>query len=133
MSALIQLAAEHWQFVSPLLRKPKNEADYDALVAALDELLDLVGEDESNPLMSLVDILSDWIEAYDHEHRPMPLASGVDVLRAMMREHGLSQSDLPGLGAQSVVSEVLSGKRKLNLRQIKWLAERFGVSVETFI
>ena len=43
MSALIQLAAEHWQFVSPLLRKPKNEADYDALVAALDELLDLVG------------------------------------------------------------------------------------------
>jgi HTH-type transcriptional regulator/antitoxin HigA len=133
MSALIQLAAEHWQFVSPLLRKPKNEADYDALVAALDELLDLVGEDESNPLMSLVDILSDWIEAYDHEHRPMPIASGVDVLRAMMREHGLSQSDLPGLGTQSVVSEILSGKRKLNLRQIKWLAERFGVSVETFI
>lgn len=133
MSALIQLAAEHWQFVSPLLRKPKNEADYDALVAALDELLDLVGEDESNPLMSLVDILSDWIEAYDHEHRPMPIASGVDVLRAMMREHGLSQSDLPGLGTQSVVSEILSGKRKLNLRQVKWLAERFGVSVETFI
>lgn len=133
MSALIQLAAEHWQFVSPLLRKPKNEADYDALVTALDELLDLVGEDESNPLMSLVDILSDWIEAYDQAHRPMPIASGVDVLRAMMREHGLSQSDLPGLGTQSVVSEILSGKRKLNLRQIKWLAERFGVSVETFI
>ena len=87
----------------------------------------------SNPLMSLVDILSDWIEAYDHEHRPMPIVSGVDVLRAMMREHGLNQSDLPGLGTQSVVSEILSGKRKLNLRQIKWLAERFGVSVETFI
>jgi HTH-type transcriptional regulator/antitoxin HigA len=133
MSALIRLAAEHWQFVSPLLRKPKNEADYDALVIALDELLDLIGEDESNPLMSLVDILSDWIEAYDHEHRPMPLASGVDVLRAMMREHGLNQSDLPGVGAQSVVSEILSGKRQLNIRQIRWLAERFGVSVETFI
>ncbi|NVZ67778.1 helix-turn-helix domain-containing protein [Pseudomonas costantinii] len=133
MSALIRLAAEHWQFVSPLLRKPKNEADYDLLVTALDELLDLIGEDESNPLMSLVDILSDWIEAYDHEHRPMPLASGVDVLRAMMREHGLNQSDLPGVGTQSVVSEVLSGKRRLNLRQVRWLAERFGVSVETFI
>lgn len=133
MSALIRLAAEHWQFVSPLLRKPKNEADYDALVIALDELLDLIGEDESNPLMSLVDILSDWIEAYDHEHRPMPLASGVDVLRAMMREQGLNQSDLPGVGTQSVVSEILSGKRQLNVRQIRWLAERFGVSVETFI
>ncbi len=133
MSALIRQAAEHWQFVSSLLRKPRNEADYDTLVSALDELPDLIGEDEYSPLMSLVDILSDWIEAYDLEPRPMPVASGVEVLRSMMREHGLTQSDLPGVGAQSVVSEVLSGKRQLNLRQIRWLAERFGVSVETFI
>ena len=133
MSALMRVAAEHWQFVSPVMRKPENEADYDALVCGLDELLTLIGENEDSPLISLVDILSDWIEAYDHEHRPMPIVSGVDVLRAMMREHGLNQSDLPGLGTQSVVSEILSGKRKLNLRQIKWLAERFGVSVETFI
>lgn len=111
----------------------KNEADYDALVAGLDELLSLIGENEDSPLMSLVDILSDWIETYDHEHRPMPVASGVDVLRYMMREHNLTQSDLPGVGAQSVVSEILSGKRQLNVRQIRWLAERFGVSVETFI
>lgn len=133
MSVLIKQAAEHWRFVSPLLRKPENEADYDLLVASLDELLDLIGKDESSPLASLASIVGDLIEAYDHEHRPMPKASGVDVLRYLMREHGLSQSDLPGVGAQSVVSEVLSGKRQLNLRQIRWLAERFGVSVETFI
>lgn len=133
MSALVRLAAEHWEFVSPLLRKPKSEADYDVLVNALDELLELIGEDESSPLMSLVDLLSDWIEAYDLEHRPMPVVSGVEVLRSMMREQGLTQSDLPGVGTQSVVSEVLSGKRQLNLRQVRWLAERFGVSVETFI
>lgn len=65
--------------------------------------------------------------------RPMPKASGVETLRYLMREHGMSQSDLPGVGTQSVVSEVLSGKRQLNLRQIRWLAGRFGVSVETFI
>lgn len=46
-----------------------------------------------------------------------------------MREHGLSQSERPGVEAQSVVSEILSGKRQLNLRQIRWLAERFAVSV----
>ena len=67
------------------------------------------------------------------EHWPMPVASGADVLREMMREHGLNQSDLPGVGPQSVVSEILSGKRKLNLRQIRWLAERFGVREQTFI
>jgi HTH-type transcriptional regulator/antitoxin HigA len=36
-------------------------------------------------------------------------------------------------GAQSLVSERLRGKRQLNIRQIRWLAERFGFSVETFI
>lgn len=133
MSVLIKKAAEHWQFVSPVLRKPKNEDDYDALVQALDELLEMTGEDESHPLMSLVDIIGDLIEEWDHKHHPMPVASGVDVLRYLMREHGLSQSELPGVGSQSVVSEILSGKRQLNLRQIRWLAERFGVSVETFI
>ncbi|SDZ12960.1 type II toxin-antitoxin system HigA family antitoxin [Pseudomonas sp. NFIX28] len=133
MSVLIEQVAEHWQFVAPLLRKPKTEADYDRLVQALDELLDLTGEDETHPLNSLVEIIGDWIEAYDLEHRPIPVASGVDVLRYLMREHGLTQSDLPGVGAQSVVSEILSGKRQLNLRQIRWLAERFKVSVETFI
>ena len=133
MNDNLKLAVEHWDFVSPRLTKPQSEADYDALARALDELLDIVGEDETHPFMGLVDIIGDWIEAYDHEHRPMPVASGVDVLRYMMREHGLTQSDLPGVGAQSVVSEVLSGKRQLNLRQIRWLAERFGVTVETFI
>jgi HTH-type transcriptional regulator/antitoxin HigA len=132
MSVLIKQAAEHWHFVSPLLCKPKNEVDYDLLVNSLDELLELIGEDESNPLASLAAIMGGLIEAYDHEHRPMPKASGVDVLRYLMREHGLTQSDLPGVGAQSVVSEVLSGKRQLNLRQIRWLAERFSVKVDVF-
>ncbi|SEL78347.1 HTH-type transcriptional regulator / antitoxin HigA [Pseudomonas agarici] len=90
MNVMTQQAFGHWHFVGPLLCKPKNEADYDALVGMLDELLELIGEDESSPLMSLVDILSDHIQAYDQEHRPMPKASGADVLREMMREHGLT-------------------------------------------
>ena len=85
MNPLITQAAEHWKFVAPLLRKPKNEADYDELVAALDGLIDLIGDDESHPLMSLVDIIGDWVEAYDLEHRPMPKVSGVDVLRSVMQ------------------------------------------------
>jgi HTH-type transcriptional regulator/antitoxin HigA len=50
-----------------------------------------------------------------------------------MDEHGLTQSDLPEVGSQGVVSEVLSGKRDLNVRQIRALAKRFGVSTAVFI
>jgi HTH-type transcriptional regulator/antitoxin HigA len=133
MSILIKTVAEHWEFVSPLLRKPKSEEDYDSLVRAVDEILEIAGDDEAHPLMSLVEIIGDWVEEWDHTHHPMAEASGEEVLGYMMREHGLTQSDLPGVGTQSVVSEILNGKRKLNLRQIRWLAERFKVPVDVFI
>lgn len=132
MSALIKQAAEHWPFVSPLLHKPQNESDYDALVDSLDELLALINEDEVHPLNSLALLVGDLIEAYDHEHRTMPVVSGVETLRYLMREHGLTQGDLPEIGTQSVMSEILSGKRQLNVRQIRFLTERFGVPADVF-
>jgi HTH-type transcriptional regulator / antitoxin HigA len=133
MSVLVKKAAEHWEYVAPLLRKPKNEEDYDLLVQALDELLEMTKLEESHPLMSLVDIIGDWIAEWDHKHHPMREASGAEVLGYMMREHGLTQSDLPGVGPQSVISEILSGRRQLNLRQIRWLAEHFKVPIDVFI
>ena len=50
-----------------------------------------------------------------------------------MDQHGLRQSDLPEVGAQSVVSDVLHGRRRLNLRQVKALAQRFAVPMEDLV
>jgi HTH-type transcriptional regulator / antitoxin HigA len=50
-----------------------------------------------------------------------------------MEGHGLTQSDLPEIGSQGVVSEILRGKRELNVRQIRALAKRFHVSPGVFI
>ncbi|WP_293997829.1 helix-turn-helix domain-containing protein [Sphaerotilus sp.] len=52
------------------------------------------------------------------------------VLASLMEAHGLRQSDLPEIGSQGVVSEVLAGKRRLNLRQVQALAGRFSVPME---
>ena len=132
MSALIKLVCEHWRYVAPLLSKPTNEDDYDALVEALDELLTIVGDDEAHPLASLASHMGDMLEAYDEANRPMPKGSGVEALRYLMREHGLGQGDLPEVGTQSVISEILGGKRQLNVRHIRALSERFGVPVDVF-
>ena len=132
MSALIKQACEHWRYVTPLLSKPTSEDDYDALVEALDELLTVVGDDEDHPLASLASQLGDMIEAYDELHRPLPKVGGVEVLRYLMQEHGLSQGDLPEVGTQSVISEVLAGKRQLNVRHIRALSDRFGVPADVF-
>lgn len=132
MSALIKQACEHWRYVAPLLSKPENEEDYDVLVEALDELLVIVGDDEDHPMANLVSHMGDMLVAYDEAHRPLPKASGVEVLRYLMQEHGLAQSDLPDVGTQSVISEILGGKRQLNVRHIRALSERFGVAAEVF-
>jgi len=50
-----------------------------------------------------------------------------------MDQHGLRREDLSETGSQGVVSEVLSGKRELNVRQVRLLSERFGVSAATFV
>ncbi len=132
MSSLIKQACEHWHYVAPLLSKPANEEDYDALVEALDELLAIVADDEDHPLADLVAHMSDMIEAYDEAHRPLPRASGVEVLRYLMQEHALAQGDLPEVGTQSVISEILAGKRQLNVRHIRALSERFNVTADVF-
>ena len=47
-----------------------------------------------------------------------------------MAEHGQRQSELPEIGSQGVVSEVLSGRRALNLCQVMALARRFAVPMD---
>lgn len=99
----------------------------------LDAILDEIGEDEKHPLAELADALGVFIEKHEAEHARIPEVKPAAVLRFLMQEHSLRQSDLPEIGSQGVVSEVLGGKRELNTRQIKRLAKRFGVSAAVFV
>jgi len=111
----------------------RDEAHYQRMTDALDALLEVVGGDESHPAMGLVDIIGDLIGDYESEHHPLPVVSGIEALRFLMEQHNIKQADLPELGSQGVVSEVLAGKRALNLRQVRALSVRFGVAAETFL
>lgn len=111
----------------------RTKKDYERAVDALDQIIDEIGEDEKHPLAELADALGVFIERYESEHVPLPRAKPAAVLKYLMREHNIRQSDLPEIGSQGVVSEVLTGKRDLNVGQVKRLAKRFGVSPEVFI
>jgi HTH-type transcriptional regulator/antitoxin HigA len=122
----------YWANIAPLLTI-RNEHDYNAAIKRLNELLDEIGDNEKHPLYSLLDTLGTLIHAFEEENFPIPDVTGAEVLRFLMEEHGLTQSDLPEIGSQGVVSEILSGKRELNVRQIRSLAQRFGVSSAVFV
>lgn len=125
----------HWKHIAPIIHEPQNHAEYEKLANMLDELLDIVGDNESHELMCLVDVISHMISMYDEAHQePLQQKSGIDALKFLMEQHGLDQSDFKKeIGSQGVVSEILNGKQSLNLSHIKKLAVRFGVKPATFI
>ena len=132
MSVVDEELQAHWVAIEPLL-VIRDESDYELAVTHLNQLLDEVGTDEQHPLYELLDTLGVLIHAFEQQHYPMPQATGRDVLCFLMEEHRLTQSDLPDVGSQGVVSEILHGKRQLNVRQIRALADRFGVSPAVFM
>ena len=126
-------AITHWEHLAPVLTVPQSEDDHERLVAVLDEVLDAGGAGETSMLATLAERIGDLIEAYEATRHPIPDAKPVDVLAFLMEQHRLRQADLPEIGAQSVVSDVLGGKRLLNLRQVSALSKRFGISADAFI
>ena len=111
---LIQSDAQHREYVSALTelerrsRLTADERKYANLLAVL-------------------------IEKFEKERYPVRKSSPLEVLRFLIEENNLRQKDLaPLLGSESIVSEVLSGKRELTKRHIEKLSRRFKVSPGLF-
>ena len=115
------------------LQPIRNDPDYDAAVSTLNALMDAGAADEHHPLADLAATLGELIGDYEVGRYDAPLVPAVELLRHLMEAHGLKQGDLPEIGSQGVVSEVLSGQREFNLRQIRLLAKRFGVPPALFV
>ena len=47
---------------------PPTDSEYQQLVGLLDSLIDEVGEDESHPLTSFMEVVGILIEKYEDEH-----------------------------------------------------------------
>jgi HTH-type transcriptional regulator/antitoxin HigA len=122
-----------WPLVSSFVTVLHTQEQYDNAVRILDELMEKVGEDENHPLASLMEILGTLIENYENRYFSETASDPVGTLKFLMKEHGLKQGDLVEIGSQGVVSEILKGRRELNVRQIKALSLRFNVSPGVFL
>lgn len=111
----------------------RTSADYAQATKAMNRLLDVGAADEHHPLADLVATRCELIGDYDNKHYQIGEVLPPDMLRSLMTQHHLTQSDFPEIGSQGVVSEILSGRRTLNARQIRALADRFGVSPAAFL
>lgn len=66
----METVAQTWPSLARLIYVPHTEREYNRLVQMLDHLIDTVGNDESHPLASLMEVISVVIEKYEDDHVP---------------------------------------------------------------
>ena len=115
--------------LKPIVRK----VEYEAAIEHLNRLLDAGGANPSHPLAGLVELLGEVIHSYEQRQPSLPEADPGEVLRYLMDEHGLKQSDLAEIASQGTISEILSGRRGISKALAKKMADRFQVSAAVFL
>ncbi len=109
----------------------RNDEQNELYVRKLEEL---TGRDRVTAAEEkLIALLTVLVEEYEDKAYPVPQAGPVDVVRHLMQEHNLRQKDLVDVfGTESIVSDVLKGKRELAKEHIRRLSARFHVSPAVF-
>ena len=116
--------------ISPKVIQSEKENEF--YTQALYEL-DQRGAKLTRAERELAELLTLLIDDFESKRYELPRAKPLEVLRFLMEQHGLRQKDLVDVfGTRSIVSEVLSGKRKLNKDHIERLSQRFHVSPDVF-
>ncbi len=108
----------------------RTQDDYKKALGSMETVFD----EETGPLADYAETLAILIVHYEEQNFLLEKKQGVEVLKFLMEQNGLKQRDLVGtLGGKSTVSEILNGKRPLNLQHIRILADRFHVVPGTFV
>ena len=107
------------------VRPIRTEADYDAALARVAELMDAR---EGTPEGEELDVLADLVEVYEDRYFPMGYPDPVAAIEFCMDQQGLAPRDLaPYIGSRARVSEVLSGKRSITMSMARALHEHLGI------
>lgn len=129
MKSMTKLTQGESAMIGPI----KNNEQYELYLARIYDLMQAeIGPDskESDEL----EVLSILVKDYENVHFPIPKPSPLEAIRFRLEQLGISEKELSEiLGYRSRKSEILSGKRKLNLSMIRRLNEKLHISAEILI
>lgn len=97
----------------------------------MDFLMDMA-KHENDIVLVFSNSIADRIEEFENKME-MPSIPVPERINSLMKIKGLTQSDLKEVATQSVISEILKGKREVNLKQAKGFARYFGLPIDKFI
>ena len=109
----------------------RTEADYEAALARIDELMDA---EPGSPEGGELDVLVDLVDLHERRHEPMGYPDPEAAIEFRMEQAGLSPRDLvPFLGSRAKVSEILSGKRTITMPMARALHEHLGIPADVLL
>ncbi|MFH7242140.1 MAG: type II toxin-antitoxin system HigA family antitoxin [Spirulina sp.] len=112
-------------------RPIKSEAELMATQAFIDSLLD--SDEITADKRDYIHLLGMLVHDYEEKYVTIPDLSGVELLKALIDEFDLKQKDLtPIFKTESIISEVLNGRRGFTVEHIEKLANFFHVSPSVF-
>jgi len=112
-----------------VIHSEKENERYTALLEELDRRPAKLTTAEQR----LAELLTLLIEDFEEKHYSLKASTGIEVLEELIDANSLKQKDLVDIfGTPSIISEVLSGKRKFTTEHIRKLSRRFHVSPELF-
>jgi len=115
------------------LRPIRSEEELEQAFAVIDDLTmrDDLTEDEEDYL----DLLSDIVEAYEDEHYPKTKVSGIEMVKYLIGQKGVSQSEVARATGMTVstISDIMNGRRPLNMKHVKQFATYFNVKAGTLM
>lgn len=97
----------------------------------MDQIMDMA-KHENDVVFLFADAIAERIEDFECSME-MPHIPAPERLRELMKIRSVKQRDLKSVASQSIISEILNGKREVNLKQAKGFAEYFGLPVTNFI
>lgn len=106
--------------------------------ANVTEIIDaMAGHDLTADQDDYLAALSALLGTYESEHHPLetPGGSGLDVLRSLMEDHGMSAADLGRLldVHRSHAAKIVRGERALTVDHLRKLSAHFKVRPDVFI
>jgi HTH-type transcriptional regulator/antitoxin HigA len=115
------------------LRPIRSDRDLERAITVINSLIDR--KTRSSDEEDYLDVLGDLVEKYETEHHPMPPVSDADMLRHLIESRETTQAEVAAEAgiAESTISEILAGKRRMNRRHIEALARHFKVNPAVFI
>jgi len=111
----------------------KSKSEYEAALAAIEELIDR-DPDVETPEADQLELLTLLVQDYESKTFQRALPDPVDAIQFRMEQENLTQRDLvPYIGSRSKVSEVLSRKRPLTLSMIRALHSNLGIPAKVLL